>query len=137
AREYDPTLGRWLSRDAARWGGGLNFYVYAGDDPVNLIDPDGRTARGAAIGAAIGFGFGGGIGGAIGAALGDFFTGRDPKPDPGFDGGICGGGPPDPPPPPDNEPQGCNCMCANGTRYKASSLAKCLKYCAPFGGQCM
>lgn len=49
AREYDPTLGRWLSRDAARWGGGLNFCAYAADDPVNLIDPTGRYAVGGVV----------------------------------------------------------------------------------------
>ena len=33
----------WVSKDAARWTGGLNFYAYAQNDPVNVVDPDGRS----------------------------------------------------------------------------------------------
>ena len=44
AREYDPETGRWLSKDEARFGGGPNFYEYAGGDPVNFIDPNGRVS---------------------------------------------------------------------------------------------
>ena len=29
ARDYAPTTGRWTSKDQSRFGGGLNFYVYA------------------------------------------------------------------------------------------------------------
>lgn len=42
AREYDSTTGRWLSKDEARFGGGWNFYEYAGSDPVNAMDPSGN-----------------------------------------------------------------------------------------------
>jgi uncharacterized protein RhaS with RHS repeats len=42
AREYDARTGRWLSKDEARFGGGENFYEYAGGDPVNRVDLDGR-----------------------------------------------------------------------------------------------
>jgi RHS repeat-associated protein len=38
AREYDARTGRWLSKDEARFGGGENFYEYAGGDPTNFID---------------------------------------------------------------------------------------------------
>jgi RHS repeat-associated protein len=41
AREYDPSTGRWLSKDSARFGGGWNFYEYANSDPVNWLDPSG------------------------------------------------------------------------------------------------
>ncbi|MFO0666030.1 MAG: RHS repeat-associated core domain-containing protein [Polyangiaceae bacterium] len=44
ARDYDPATGRWVSKDPARWGGGLNLYEYAGSDPVNFIDVNGRAA---------------------------------------------------------------------------------------------
>jgi RHS repeat-associated protein len=41
AREYDPQIGRWLTKDPILFGGGTNLYVYANDDPTNRIDPDG------------------------------------------------------------------------------------------------
>jgi hypothetical protein len=31
----------------------------------------------------------------------------------------------------------CKCRCNNGWYYNASSLAKCLEYCSPHGGQCL
>jgi RHS repeat-associated protein len=45
ARDYDPSVGRWTTKDASRFGGGLNFYAYCYDDPVNLIDPTGFAPR--------------------------------------------------------------------------------------------
>ena len=38
-RYYSPDLGRYLSRDPITYLGGLNFYCYAGNDPINAIDP--------------------------------------------------------------------------------------------------
>lgn len=37
-REYDPDLGRWISRDPIGEEGGLNLYQYAANDPINLVD---------------------------------------------------------------------------------------------------
>ncbi len=41
ARFYDPVLGVWVSADPARIY--ENTYLYSGNTPVNLIDPDGRS----------------------------------------------------------------------------------------------
>ena len=40
ARDYDPEVGRWTAKDPLRFAGSpLNFYAYAGNDPVNFVDP--------------------------------------------------------------------------------------------------
>jgi RHS repeat-associated protein len=41
-RYYDPTLGRFLSRDPI--GDGSNWYAYCANDPLGLADPGGLTA---------------------------------------------------------------------------------------------
>lgn len=54
ARYYSPLLGRYLSRDPVELVGGVNFYVYAGNDPINNSDPLGLFAWAAGIAAAAG-----------------------------------------------------------------------------------
>jgi RHS repeat-associated protein len=39
ARYYSPALGRFISEDPAGLIGGPNGYAYAGDDPINYVDP--------------------------------------------------------------------------------------------------
>ena len=41
ARWYDAASGRWLSKDPILLEGGLNLYVFCGNDPVNFADPTG------------------------------------------------------------------------------------------------
>jgi len=41
ARYYDPQLGRFLGEDPSDFNGGMNFYGYVGNDPVNWFDPFG------------------------------------------------------------------------------------------------
>ncbi len=42
ARFYSPLLERFISEDRlVFWGGGINAYVYVGDDPVDFDDPSG------------------------------------------------------------------------------------------------
>jgi RHS repeat-associated protein len=69
ARYYNPSVGRFLSRDPFEGTMAgireLNRYVYAANDPINLVDPTGqqslvaavliRTAKGVITGAVAGF----------------------------------------------------------------------------------
>jgi|GEM_PF-4241257 len=41
ARVYAPDLGRFLQPDPIGYAGGLNVYGYVGNDPLNLMDPNG------------------------------------------------------------------------------------------------
>jgi RHS repeat-associated protein len=46
ARDYDPSIARWLAKDAIGFAGGdSNLYAYVDNDPVNLIDTDGMSAE--------------------------------------------------------------------------------------------
>jgi RHS repeat-associated protein len=53
ARYYDPSLGRFMSRDT--WGGfgaaqaSLNRCAYARDNPTTLVDPSGRSSSSRAL----------------------------------------------------------------------------------------
>jgi RHS repeat-associated protein len=44
ARDYDSWSGRWTAKDPIGFGGGLNHYGYAENDPVNSIDENGMDA---------------------------------------------------------------------------------------------
>jgi RHS repeat-associated protein len=44
ARYYDPETGRFLTPDPAGHAASFSLYDYAGGDPVNFLDPDGRFA---------------------------------------------------------------------------------------------
>jgi RHS repeat-associated protein len=52
ARDYDPSVGRWTEKDSIGFDGGTNFYVYAGSDGINRIDPTGHYVQ-ALVGAAV------------------------------------------------------------------------------------
>jgi RHS repeat-associated protein len=42
ARDYDPSVGRWMSKDPVLFNGGqANLYVYVDNDPMNAADPAG------------------------------------------------------------------------------------------------
>ncbi len=43
ARFYLPALGRFLTQDPIGQSGGLNLYEYCGDNPINKLDPSGRS----------------------------------------------------------------------------------------------
>jgi RHS repeat-associated protein len=48
ARYYCSEEGRFISRDPIGFGGGVNDYVYAGNDPINELDPTGLNGQAAA-----------------------------------------------------------------------------------------
>ena len=69
ARDYDPAIARWLSKDPIRFRGGINLYVYSWNDPVNFFDRTGREPTSA--GGASNSGEGGGEGAGNGAGNGE------------------------------------------------------------------
>lgn len=46
ARYYDPLIGRFLSEDPIEFSGGLNFYAYTKNNPINFSDPYGLLVTG-------------------------------------------------------------------------------------------
>jgi RHS repeat-associated protein len=46
ARDYDPALGQWVSKDPIRFEGGINLHGYVHNDPLNRIDPSGSRSSG-------------------------------------------------------------------------------------------
>ena len=41
ARDYDPQTGRWISKYPIGFNGGINFYAYVNNNPINYIDQSG------------------------------------------------------------------------------------------------
>lgn len=46
----DPRAGRWTQRDPLRFAEGSLQYLYAGANPLVMVDPDGRAAYNYVIG---------------------------------------------------------------------------------------
>lgn len=46
ARDYDPCVGRWTTRDPVGFSGGsANLFAYAMNDPINFVDPSGLASE--------------------------------------------------------------------------------------------
>jgi RHS repeat-associated protein len=43
ARDYDAINGRWTAKDPIGFDGGMNQYSYVTSDPINSIDPEGKS----------------------------------------------------------------------------------------------
>jgi len=44
ARYYDPFMGRFLQMDPTGYSDGMNVYLYCMNNPLNLVDPSGKTS---------------------------------------------------------------------------------------------
>jgi len=44
ARDYDPSLGRWLAKDPDLLDDGMNVSAYGDDDPIDFQDPSGLAS---------------------------------------------------------------------------------------------
>ena len=92
ARDYDPTIGRWTTRDPLGFtGGDTNLYGYVLADPINEIDSSGLWSFTASaffgIGGLVTFGqdpvtgqffYGGGLGVGIGGGVSFNYKGKRP-----------------------------------------------------------
>jgi RHS repeat-associated protein len=98
ARDYDPMVGRWISKDPIRFDGGqANIYVYVNSDPVNWSDPAGLWGLFAGGGGEAAIGPAGSIGGGHfwgfgGSGSGNYFDTHPGISFPPFasGGGECG-----------------------------------------------
>jgi RHS repeat-associated protein len=75
ARDYDPNVGRWLSKDPTRFGAAdSGLYSYSFSNPVNLSDPSGLFVPAVAVPYIVGA-----VTGAISGGVGAFIQGSSSR----------------------------------------------------------
>jgi RHS repeat-associated protein len=45
-RDYDAAIGRWTTIDPTRFAAGPNLFTYVNNDPINMVDPSGKSPYG-------------------------------------------------------------------------------------------
>ena len=55
-RDYEPVVGRWVTKDPIRFDGGVNVFAYADNDPLNRRDSNGKNVVLITTGVALGCG---------------------------------------------------------------------------------
>lgn len=56
ARYYHPALMRFINADPIRFGGGMNWYAFAGNNPMGYLDPTGTERMAAMAQSAVNYG---------------------------------------------------------------------------------
>jgi len=75
AREYDPSTGRWTTKDPILFGGRqANLYGYVANDPVNWVDPSGLVDVAFSAGFHVPVGPGIAVGPNIGSSAPNYFN---------------------------------------------------------------
>jgi RHS repeat-associated protein len=74
ARDYDPEVGRWTTKDPIGIAGSTNVYAYVNNDPLSYVDPMGYWTVGGGVSGVVGISLGPYPGGFFSASVGGFYN---------------------------------------------------------------